>query len=253
MPLKMIQLIFLLICLLAYRVCAQTDFVVLSKGDTLYGTVRLLNYGNDHKIQITGPSRKKTLYGKMEVKSFNQKGQVYHTLRTDQGYTVMKLIKEGYLSLYAFQMENQNTWDGQYLYKRDGTGLEVSSLLFKKRVKGFLAECPEVVAKLETKELARNDMDEIIDQFNSCIEQQTRAAERQAAKASKLDELEKAVQALEESENKATALEVIAELRLKVQRGEKVPSIFGKTLLDALADYPQLTELVQAALRETQR
>lgn len=253
MYLKMIQLILLLICLIVYGVSAQTDYVVLVKGDTLYGSVKFLNYGNDHKIQITAPDRKKTLYGKLEVKAFKQEGQVHHTIRTEQGYSVMRLLKEGYLSLYAFQMENQNTWDGRYLFKRDGSGMEVTSLLFKKRLKGFLADCTEVVGKVESKELSRNDLDEIIDQFNICIDQRTREAEIQSAKANKLDELEKAVTALEESENKSTALEVIAELRLKVQRGEKVPSIFEKTLLDALAAYPHLTELAQVALRETQR
>ncbi len=250
---QMIQLLLLLVCFVAYQVSAQSDYVALAKGDTLYGEVRILSYGNDQKIQLTGPSRKKTIYEKTQVKAFSLDGKQYHTVRTPQGYTVMQLIKEGYLSLYAFQMENQSTWDGQYLYKRDGKGMEVTSLLFKKRLTGFITECPEVVAKIEAKELSRNDLDEIIDQFNACIDERTKAAAVQAEKSNTLDELEIAVKKLEDSENKSTALEVIAELRLKVQRGEKVPSIFGKTLLDALAAYPQLTELAQAALRETQR
>jgi hypothetical protein len=253
MRLKMIRLIFLLTSLMAYNVSAQTDYVVLAKGDTLYGSVRYLNMGNDQKIVLSNPSRKKTYYEKTQLKAFAQDGHRFHTLRTNQGYTVMKLIKDGYLSLYAFQMENQSTWDGQYLYKRDGTGLEVSSLLFRKRMKEFLYECPDLVVKLETKELTRTDLNTIIDQFNACVEQQTLAAKMQTEKESKLDELEKAVTALEDSESRTTALEVIAELRLKVQRGEKIPTVFEKTLLSALAAYPQLTELAQAALRETQR
>ncbi|MFN3841600.1 MAG: hypothetical protein ACK4RF_12915, partial [Cyclobacteriaceae bacterium] len=208
---------------------------------------------NDQKIQLTDESRKKTVYGKLQVKGFTMDGNHYHPIRTTEGYTVMQLLKSGYLSLYAFQLENQSTWDGQYLYKRDGSGLEVSSLLFKKRLKSFLSECSEVAAKIESRELSRNNLDEIIDQFNICIDQRTADAAIQTAVASKLDELETAVNELEESENKTTALEVIAELRLKVQRGEKVPAIFSKTLLDALAAYPQLTALAQAALQEAQR
>ncbi|QOI98627.1 MAG: hypothetical protein HRU69_14560 [Flammeovirgaceae bacterium] len=249
----MIQILLLLICLFAYRASAQPDYVVTVKGDTVYGKIRLLNYNNDQKIQLTDASRKKTIYGKLQFKVFTIAGDLYHPIRTPQGYVIMKLLKPGYLSLYAFQMENQITWDGQYLYKRDGAGLEVSSLLFKKRLTNFLAECSELAAKIESKELSRNDLEEIIDQFNECIDQRTKEAATQSAIASKLDELETAVKALEESENKTTALEVITELRLKVQRGEKVPSLFGKTLLDALTAYPELTELAQAALREVQR
>ncbi|MCK6618365.1 MAG: hypothetical protein L6Q51_12055 [Cyclobacteriaceae bacterium] len=253
MRIIMIQILLLLICLFAYRASAQTDYVVSVKGDTVYGKVRLLNYNNDQKIQLTDASRKKTIYEKLQVKAFFIEGSLYHPVRTPQGYVVMKLLKSGYLSLYAFQMENQITWDGQYLYKRDGTGLEVSSLLFKKRLSAFLYECSEVTAKIESKELSRNDLEEIIDQFNECIEQRTKEAATQSVITSKLNELETAVKALEESENKTTALEVIAELRLKVQRGEKVPSLFGKTLLDALAVYPELTTLAQAVLLEVQR
>ncbi len=247
---KMIQLVMLLCCLVAYSLSAQTDYAVLAKGDTLYGTVKLLPYGNEQKIQVTGANDKKAVYSKLQVKAFKQDDNVYHTIRTEQGYSIMKLLKQGYLSLYAFQLENQSTWDGHYLFKRDGSGMEISGLLFKKRMKNFLTECKEVVAKIESGELMRNDLDEIIDQFNTCIDEQTESAKRQTARSSKLVELEQAVRVLPESENRTTALDVIAELRLKVERKEKVPVFLAKSLLDSLTGHPQLIGMAEAALLE---
>lgn len=243
------SLILPVIYLLTFTGSAQNNYVVLAKGDTLYGNVRFLRFGNDQKIQLTDLSRKKTIYEGNQIKAVGHEEHTFHTLRTAEGYAIMKLIKAGYLSLYAFQMENQSTWDGQYLYKRDGSGLEVSTLLFKKRLIAFLSECPEVTAKLETKELARNDLEEIVNQFNTCIEQRTIAAQQQAAKTSKLDELEKAVLAFQASEDRTIALEIIAEIKSKIQRNEPIPAFLSKSLLNALTNHPSLTALAYEALR----
>ncbi|MDL5050947.1 hypothetical protein QQ054_33650 [Oscillatoria amoena NRMC-F 0135] len=228
MHLKMIQLLLLLICIIAYRVSAQPDYVVLVKGDTLYGTVKFVNYSIDQQVQITDVNGTKTVYGKLEIKAFKQGTDIYHTIRTDNSYSIMKLQKKGYLSLYAFQPENQKTWDGQYLYKPDGSGLEIFNLQFKKRIKSFLLDCNDVVTAIEAGELGRHDLDEIIDQYNACIADRTITAKSQAVIANKLDELEKGIRMLNDSVNKIMALEAITELKLKVERNEKNSGLFSQ-------------------------
>lgn len=251
MFLKMIQVILLLICLIVYGVSAQTDYVVLAKGDTLYGVVKFQNFSNNQQIQITDGNGKKVTYGKMQVRSFRQEDDVYHTIRTSQGYSIMKPLKEGYLSLYAFQIENQATWDGRYLTKMDGSGMEAPNLLFKKTMGKFLADCPAVCADIEKGTLTRNQLGDIIDRYNTCITSQASPDPiTQPGSTSGWADLEQKVQGLSESEDRTTALEIIHEIRLKIQRSEKIPRFMITGLRHSLTNYPEISAYADTLLSE---
>src|SRR6188768_3527079 len=132
-------LIFLLF-MLVYQCSKAQDYVVTSKRDTIHGAVKPLLYGAEKKVQVTTSDKKKTILPITQTSSFSYDGEIYHPVRTEKGYVFMKLLKEGYLSLYAFQMENQMTYDGRYLTKKDGTKMEVPNLSFKKNVTKFVAD-----------------------------------------------------------------------------------------------------------------
>src|SRR5687767_4710050 len=108
-----------LLLMLAYQ-CSAQDYVVTTKNDTIRGDVKPLLYGADKKVQVTAADKKKTVLPITQTLGFSLRGEIFHPVRTDAGYTFMKLLKPGYLSLYAFQLENQMTYDGRYLLKKDG-------------------------------------------------------------------------------------------------------------------------------------
>jgi hypothetical protein len=257
----MIQILLMIVCLLAFQVASgQQDFVVLTQGDTLKGKVKFLNYGVEKKIQITTPDTKKTVYNILQTLSFSMGNDVYQPVRITQGYVYMKVIKSGYLSLFAFQLQDQSMWDGRYLLKKDGTGLEVPNIGFKRNMTKYLSECPTVSEKIESGELGKLEIEEIINQYNACIDRNTSMhnliienEKDQAEKLKPWTELENSLNNGGEFEDKATALEMINEIKIKLQREEKVPGFLVEGLKESLKDQdPPIKEILEKALQQLQ-
>ena len=238
--------------------CLSQDFIVTLQGDTIQGEVKALNFGPDKKVQITEPGKKKVLYPFFKVKSFSIDNEVYQTVKGPSGYTFMKLLKSGYLSLFAFQHENQNSYDGMFLLKRDGEGIEVPNLTFKKGMRRFLEDCPVVAGKIENDALNKRDLNQIVDEYNACISERTNAPAATAtvvkpaapAKSTGVwSALEQKVKAQPDFAEKENALDMISEIKNKVSADQKIPNflIEGlKSTLDAGAFNPELEEALKS-------
>ncbi len=255
---RMIQLIVIIICVMGYSlVHAQADYLVLTKGDTLYGKVKHLSYGTQEAIQIEQKdSKRKVNYPMLQVKAFEIDNEPYHLIRTTTKYTYMKLISGGYLSLYAFRMDGQNIWNGRYLYKIDGSGMEVPTLAFKKKMAEYLTECPDLKASIESGDLNRNDLDSIIVRYNACISrntnvksQEVEVASKNAASVNVWEELESKIKNVN-LEDKESVLEMIAEAKSKSSQGEKIPNFLKDALRKSLKDNRDLEELLSKALMQ---
>jgi hypothetical protein len=257
-PANMPQLFLILICILTYTASTAQDYVVLTKGDTLTGKVKYLNYGTDKKVQITDNNNKKSTYTILQTKGFSLNNDTYQTIRTNSGYSYMKLIKSGYLSLYAYQIDQQNAWDGRYLQKRDGSGVDVPNLGFKKIVARFLSDCEEVVNGLESNELSKSKLDDIIDAYNTCIASRSTVKNNQPVVANGINleawtNLEKAVDALPNFDTKETALEIITDIKTKVQRNEKVANFLINGLKESLSRQENLQTALNTALQSLEK
>jgi hypothetical protein len=236
---------FLILCafLQSVNLFAQ-EFIVTIQGDTIHGEVKALTYGPDKKVQITEPGKKKVVYPFFKVKSFTVDNEIYQPVKGPLGYTFMKLIKPGYLSLYSFQSTDQNTYNGQYLLKKNGDGIEVPNLTFKKGMKRFLDECPDVAEKIENDMLNKKDLLQIIDEFNACIENPAvdspvvAAPETAPAPSSlALDAwiaLEKKVNSQPDFTEKENALEMIGEIKNKLSSSQKIPNFLVEGLKTSL-------------------
>ncbi|MDW8330148.1 MAG: hypothetical protein RMK43_00760 [Cyclobacteriaceae bacterium] len=249
----MIRIISTWIAILSSVVCAfaQQDFLVTLKGDTIFGIVNCTRFGQSQRIEcIIG--KKKQYFTPVQVRTFRSGNEYYFPVRTADGYQIMKLLKPGYLSLYAFQMENQITWDGLYLVKKDGSGLEYSGLLFKKRMARFTEDCPEVSRQLEERELRRNDLYEIIDLYNQCIEARTQTQTTTAKRILRWEELEQMVQELPAFEGKQDALDMIREIRKKIDNQETIPRFLRENLRSILKPFSRPSELLDQLLNEIQ-
>lgn len=228
---------------------AQQDFLVTLKGDTLYGTVFCTRLGQMQRIEYS-TGKKKQYFTPVQVRTLRSGNDHYFPVRTTNGYQIMKLLKPGYLSLYAFQLENQITWDGLYLLKKDGSGLEYSGLLFKKRMSKFLEDCPEIRQQIEEKELKRSDLEEIVDLYNQCIEERTQIQTTTAKRIIRWEELEQKVRDMPAFEGQADALDMIREIRRKIDNGETVPRFMRENLRSILKPYTAVSELLDQLLNE---
>jgi hypothetical protein len=233
------------------------DYVITVKGDSISGVVKPMFSGSTSKVQITDSNKKKTSYTLFQVKSFTFKEEIYNSVKGPNGYCFMLLKKAGYLSLYSFQLPNQNTFDGLYLNKRDGTGMEVPNLGFKKAMAKFLQECPSVADKIERgEELGKRNLDTIIDEFNACINNNTTyqsklivESQDKTKKISAWDSLENKLKSSADFDGKANAQEMITDIKGKISRGEKVPNF----IIEGLKSIINPTELkvdLENALKE---
>ncbi|HMG89572.1 MAG TPA: hypothetical protein VK589_05920 [Chryseolinea sp.] len=244
-----IHIFLLIIILLVYRCANAQDFVVTSKGDTLMGEVKPLFYGVDKKVQLSQEGKKKAVYPMFQVRSFLYKGELYQPVKGPEGYTFMKLQKPGYLSLYSYQLPNQITFDGLYLLKMDGKGTEVPNISFKKVMERFLSDCPEVSEKIDKGDLSKKELYKIIDEYNACIGANTIDHGKIIADRGVWDVLEQKVKAEPEFEGKSNALDMIAEIKGKVARSEKVPNFLVEGLKSTLTQETFKVEL-ENALKE---
>lgn len=228
------------------------DYVVTTRGDSLTGEVRPLLYGPEKKVQLITADKNKTTYTIFQVREFSSAGEVYHPVKNDKGYDFMKLIKPGYLSLYAYQIENQTRFDGLFLKKMDGESLAVPNLGFKKYMTRFLDDCPSVVALVESGDLGKKEIERIVDAYNLCVDSRTVdhsriLTDRQeiSSKANAWADLESKIQKADFN-GKSDALEMVAEIRKKIQRKESIPNFLIEGLKSSLRDAGLSAELEEA-------
>jgi hypothetical protein len=239
--------------MLVYQCADAQDYVLTTRGDSLTGEVKPLLYGQEKRVQlISSEDDSKKTFSIFQVREFTSEGEVYHPIKGESGYVFMKLLQPGYLSLYAYQMENQTRFDGLFMKKLDGANMSVPNLGFKKYVSRFLEDCPAVVERIETGELGKKNLPELVDAYNACVDSRTvnhssviAQKELQTTKMSAWDSLEMKVRDMDFSE-KTNALEMIAEIRKKIERQESIPNFLVEGLRSSLKDTGLTGELDQA-------
>jgi hypothetical protein len=253
-----VHILLLLVFLLAYQCTQAQDYAVTVRGDTLRGDVKLINYGSDKKVQIQTEGKKREVVPLIQTRMVFFDGEVYKPQKGPNGYAYMKVVRDGFLSIYAFQQNNQVTYDGMLLAKRDGSSMEVPNLNFKKAMKRFLEDCPALAHKLETGDLGRRELEEIVDEYNGCHGKpavtktpaapapEGHTASTADATAKKFADLEEKVRGQNDIPGKQDALDMIAEIRNKLRRGEKVPNFLIEGLRSSLKETSLNTDLEEA-------
>jgi hypothetical protein len=235
-----------------YQCAAAQDYVLTTRGDSLSGEVRPLLYGQDKKVQVTASDKSKRTLSLFEVRAFSSDGEIFHPVKGETGYVFMKLIQSGYLSLYAFQPENQMRFDGLFLKKVDGDNMVVPNLGFKKYISQFLSDCPVVSAKVKEGELGKRDLAAVVNAYNECVDDRTidydkvvAVRNEQSLKINAWDTLEEKIKGIEFSE-KTNALEMIGEIRKKIREQEKIPNFLLEGLKNSLKETGLEQELQNA-------
>lgn len=244
--------------MLVFELVGAQDYVLTARGDSLTGEVKPLLYGAEKKVQIVSDKKEKTTFSLFEVRAYSDDGEIFHPVKGETGYVFMKLLQPGYLSLYAFQPDNQTRFDGLFLQKADGDNMTVPNLGFKKYMSQFLEDCPSVVERLKSGELNKKNLKEAVDAYNACIGKRTVNHEEIVARQQEQTERISAWESLEEQvrtasfNDKSDVLEMIAEVRKKIRRQENIPNFLIEGLKNSLRD-TGLTGSLEKALEETPR
>lgn len=257
-----IHILFFIIAFLVCQCVQAQDFLITTKGDTVKGTLKPLFFGSDKKVQVTDANKSKTTYSMFQVASFRFKNETYQPVKGPSGYTFMKLLKGGYLSLMAFQLENQVNYDGRYLLKKDGKGTEVPNLSFKKVMIAFLDDCRTVSLKIENGDLSKRDLEKIVDEYNACITDKTieqKLAKNETTpvvpadkeKLAAWENLEQKVNSYTAFDGKENIQDMITEIKKKIAVGEKVPNFLIQGLKESLT-LPELQDDLNKAIQALQ-
>jgi hypothetical protein len=239
---------------LPFLALAQTDFVVKLSGDTLKGTVKIIGHEQIERVQIISGGAKTTFTG-LQVRSVGKDNNVFKAMKYENTVRFMRVIKSGYLSLYAFNLDNQNTWNDQFLAKLDGTGMEVPNLSFKKILGKYLSDCPDVRNRIYQGDITKRDIERIVDLYNACMQTKTEATSIKPVDPAMVDsEKVLAVKNLivkVEAENfitKKDALDLLNDIQAKVKKNEAVPNYLTEGLKSYLAETPSLSKDLESLL-----
>ncbi len=239
--------------LLSYAATAQkTNYLINSKADTLFGELRILSYDNIDRVQIEVGKKKET-FTALQLLSINKDGQEYKPQQYDNRISLMKVLKQGYLSMYAFRLPNQTGYDGRMLAKLDGTSMEVPNLGFKKIISKYLEDCESVSALIKEGELGKKEIDKIIDDYNTCVATKP-SSTVVATPTPVVNEVTQAIESLivkvetEEFSSKKDALDLLRDIQTKVGKNETIPNYLTEGLKSYLSSVPSLTDDLDALL-----
>ncbi len=251
----MLKIIFAL-AVLSLTASAQSDYIITSRADTVYGEVRILSYDLLDRVQVE-VDKKKESYTALQVLSFQKEGVTYKPIKYENKIVFMQLLKPGYLSLYAFKIQGQSTYDGRFLIKLNGTSQELPNIAFKKLMSGFLEDCPSIASQIKEGQLTKKDIDSIIDQYNLCMENKTtstlqiKSIEQPVPqvneKTQSVAEFIKKVEA-QEFESKTDALDLLKDIQIRASKNEPIPNYLTEGLKTYLSKVPALQDELNSLL-----
>jgi hypothetical protein len=246
--------ILLVFGLLFTSVFGQEDYVVTIKGDTLYGKLTFQQIGKIEQVKIK--SDKNQTISSIQVREAKLKGITYRPVQFSGAVQMMQVIKDGYLSLLAFQPPGIMNYDGRLLMLRSGSILEVPSIGFKKHVSNFLSDNEALAARIQDGDFDKKDLDKIIDEFNSFIGKNTIETEQQmeleSSLSPKLDAIDEILEAVRSSnmEAKSETLEMLTELKDKLSNDKSIPQYLSNALKENLKSQHELVKKLESVLKD---
>jgi hypothetical protein len=225
-------------CFAVIHFSTAQDYVITNKGDTLQGEIKLLSFDLLDRVQVKIGKEKK-VYTAKEAIICSIKGKLYRPVGFNNSIRFMKVIRYGYLSLYAFNYPNQQTYDNHLLVKLGGTSMEVPNLLFTKVMVNYLDDCPTIKEKFKIENYGQKDIEKIVDEYNVCLAEQTKllsAAELTNQTLAGLNTLRAKVENLEDFPTKQDALDLIKDMTSKLKNKETIPNYLLEGLNRSLSE-----------------
>lgn len=237
----------LLLLSLVYVPVQAQDYLVTTRKDTLRGKLSLMSFEKVDKAMLS-VNKKKTDYPAYSVLFIYMDSTKYVPVRTVDAFRFMKLSKSGMVSLCFARQSAGTPYNIPYLVKKSGESMEVNALRFKRTISNFLAECSWLKDKIEEEELGRDDLEKIIDTYNTCLEQQSTVAflASEDPKLSALNSFNKKLG--EDTTVPEDAKEILKDLYIKVKDGKPVPTYLSEGLRQSLKDFPAYQEDLEKLL-----
>ena len=245
-----------LMVLCTYPIIAQTgdDLVVTVKGDTLRGKVTLLSFEKIDQVQVK--TEKKINLTALQVRTVRYNKETYRPVTYDGKLRFMKVLRDGYLSVLAYQTTPTNSaYDGMLLMKADGEMMENPRLGFRKAMPPFLND-RALGDSIDAGLLTRNDLFHVVDQYNRNIKVSTLARMREvvagtAADRSVMNLIGKMMLDAQSipGESRKEIQDILEDIKWKAGNGLRVPPYMTRALRSATSGFPALATDTETLLQ----
>lgn len=165
--------IYIILSLIFSQAAYAQDWLVTTSADTLKGEIAIELPMERYEEFTLKNDEGKQRFKAYQVIEFEHKGQKYKTVKHAGVYRIMLVESDGYLSQFKYRADQGFEFSSIFLLKTDGESLEVSNLTFKRSLSNFLEDCQTVVDGLENKKYKRADLDQIVIDYNACIDKKT--------------------------------------------------------------------------------
>lgn len=224
----------------------DSDYIITLKFDTIRGEAKVLSYDLIDRVQLTF-NKKKTSYTALQIRRAVVKGEEYAPVKLENAIRMMKIIRSGFVSLYAHRAAGQPGYDTRIIQRVGQNAMEVPNLGFKKIIAETVSDCPEVADKVRSGDFGRNDIEAIVTEYNTCVagvnQRRIEAAELSSAPASPaaalIDKVKTKVSASDIS-NKTEVTELLTSVADRVKKKEAVPSYMKEGLKSYLGSREDL-------------
>lgn len=243
---------------LALNVQAQKEaYIIKINNDTIYGKVSIYYY-QGQQIRLK-KGKEKENYKAHQIKQLVSNGQVYHPIKILGRYQLALLAEQGYLSLYYYS-NSEETSVGSFktpiLVKATGEQLLIENIGFKKTTSKFLDDCNTTLQKFENNEYKKNVLLPIVKDYNNCIDKNTNEVIEKIAEEkteeqilTELNTIKERIDSSKLIQEKADLIEMIADIKSKVERKEKFPNYLIKLFREQISKDSVLIEMFKAFLK----
>jgi hypothetical protein len=227
------RLFILFISLGLSTIVSAQDWVITTKQDSIYGKINIeLAMTAYEEIVI------KTDEGKQRLKAyqfieFSNDGTTYQTVKLDGKYRIMKLEKEGYLSLYRYRQDGAFDFGTQYLLKSGGEGLLIPNLTFKKAIMKYLNDCSKIEQGFENGDYKKSEIHKLIDDYNNCITKNSKITkieivDKEIIESRELNLIDAIKSKIDASETELHSL--LIDIKTKLREGNAIPGYLKSAL-----------------------
>ncbi len=252
-PYKFLILIFVIVAS-ALTSFSQSNYLVLSNGDTLIGESTLIDNLNANvmKVQIKTADGKQ-FFNALEILEYHQDGKLYKPIKVYDIITIGELKSEGYLSLYYYKNKGEYQFSQGFLQKLNGESIILPNIGFKKIMADFLGDCPDISAQILERTLTSKHLDEIIDSYNECMNliTQTKINSPSIQVDEELNDLVNDIKATinsSEAENKSDFNELITDIQTRIQEKKDIPSYMMSAVRDMARENEDLLKKIEVLL-----
>jgi hypothetical protein len=228
---------FVLLALVTLPLHAQDNYVVTVKNDTLRGSIQILSYDLMDRVSIKTKGKKTNLTA-IETRLVFLDSASYAPVQFENTIRFMRIIRPGYLTLYGYRKENQNSYDNRLLAKLNGQKLDLPNLGFKKILSEFLSDCFSTSQKIKSGDFERSKIEAVVDDYNACVAEQNKLAASTVTSSPLIEAVAALRTKVENSaiDSKKDVLDLLADIDGKAKNNQTIPSYLSGGLKGYLAD-----------------